>query len=509
MQYAAAMKNSTAAGQVRPAGSYRWLAALLLGAWFLYLLISPTLGFAWIESWHNEQRAAQVVLLAVTAFALAAMALDPAGRGQVPRVSWIVFAVFALGLLSAGFARYRDAAYAELALNGLLLGLALLSAGVHAGAPELSRRLLRWAALLLLAAYVAGVCVRYAAAISEQQAMDLSVLLLGYANPRFPSALHAILVPLVATLSLDPAERPLLRRLAFAVLVGIWAINIALGTRALAFAYVLALPALWMLGAGRGLWPLARRLALTALAGAALYALAFQVLPAWLGAGEAIAQRPIEKLLSGSNRHLLLASGWDAIRSAPWLGIGPMQFAAIPGVWSAHPHNWVLQLASEWGLPAAALSLYGIAGLLRTARRKLRESVADTPDRIAVLLASLIALVYGMVDGNLVMPVSQSAAAILFGVLLGDGCQAGAQGRFSGGPVSMAANLALAAGLVLASAQLGVFTASTLDAAMAKEDAHRYFARTVIWPRFWSDGTLPIGEVPPRPDPHAGASPSR
>ena len=38
------------------------------------------------------------------------------------------------------------------------------------------------------------------------------------------------------------------------------------------------------------------------------------------------------------------------LRSSPWLGIGPMQFAALASVVGAHPHNWPLQVAAEWGL---------------------------------------------------------------------------------------------------------------------------------------------------------------
>ena len=32
-----------------------------------------------------------------------------------------------------------------------------------------------------------------------------------------------------------------------------------------------------------------------------------------------------------------------------------MQFAALNSRVGAHPHNWPLQIAAEWGLPAFAL----------------------------------------------------------------------------------------------------------------------------------------------------------
>src|SRR6267154_969577 len=143
----------------------RWtdvVSVVLLAAWFLYLLLAPTVGFGWIESWHNEQRAAQIALLAATALGFCAMALDRRYRLRLPRIHWIVVAAVALA---------------------------------------------QYGALLLLGAYALGVGVRYAAAVSLQRALDPDVLLLGYANPRFPSALHALLIPLVAGLSADPGQK--------------------------------------------------------------------------------------------------------------------------------------------------------------------------------------------------------------------------------------------------------------------------------------------------------------
>ena len=47
----------------------QWVGGAILLTWLVYLLITPTIGIAWIESWHNEQRAVQVILLACTAVA--------------------------------------------------------------------------------------------------------------------------------------------------------------------------------------------------------------------------------------------------------------------------------------------------------------------------------------------------------------------------------------------------------------------------------------------------------
>jgi len=466
-------------------------SGFLLAASFGYLLVSPTVGFGWIESWHNEQRAAQVVLLAITAFAFGAMVLDARYRAQLPRIHWIVIAVFALGAISAARAKYIDAAYAEVALHFLLVILIIVTAAAVARHPKRAARLAQYGALLLLATYVLGVAVRYGAAVSLWRPLDLDVLLLGYANPRFPSALHALLIPFAASLAADPARRRLIRIVSFLVLAGIWAINLALATRAIWFAYMVSLPLLSILLGRRSTARIAVAVVASAGAGVLLYALLFRGLPAWIGFGESLQARSLDQLASGSNRELLIRSSLEAIRSAPWLGIGPMQFAAIPGVWSAHPHNWLLQLASEWGLPAAGFTIWGLATLFRRARAALSGTPASDYGPVAFITAGAVALVYGLVDGSLVMPVSQTAAALVFGGLIASSSRLAFPERLkpsANGGVPLIAFGAAILGVVC-STHLSRFVVQTVGAMTAVEQKG---ASAVLWPRFWSNGFLPF-----------------
>ena len=75
----------------------------VLLAWLIYLLVAPTIGFGWIDSWHNEQRAVQVVLLACTAVAYCVIGLltrpeESVGRWHLPA---LLLVFLALGLISA------------------------------------------------------------------------------------------------------------------------------------------------------------------------------------------------------------------------------------------------------------------------------------------------------------------------------------------------------------------------------------------------------------------------
>jgi O-antigen ligase len=477
------------------AGAARTMVAALLLAWLAYLLVAPTAGVGWINSWHNEQRALQIVLLSLTSLGLCAATLESGFRGLLPRIHWTVYAVFLLGAASAARARYPAAALAELSLHLLLVVLVVFTATAVAVDPQRNFRWMRRGALLLLAAYAAGVAVNYAAAFSLWRPLRIDVLLLGYANIRFPSALHALLMPLAASLALDAREPRGLRLGARAVLTLIWAINLGLGTRAIWFADGISLALLWFVLDRGALWPLARLLLATALAGSGAYLLLFQAIPAWTGMGVDLSGRTLDQLALGSNRSLLLASSWEAIESHPWLGLGPMQFAAIPHVWAAHPHDWILQLASEWGLPALALALWGLRRLFLLALRAARSAPQDAAGPMLPLAcAATIALVYGLVDGILVMPVSQSAAALVFGALLGCARAPLPATPAARPPALPRWTLALAAALLQAAAiaDLAWYACATIGAAMQSEEAQRFFPTHNLWPRFWSDGMLPI-----------------
>ena len=102
--------------------------------------------------------------------------------------------------------------------------------------------------------------------------------------------------------------------------------------------------------------------------------------------------------------------------SSPLLGLGPMHFATLGSEVGAHPHNWPLQIASEWGLPALALLAFALVWSVVRAS----DSMGLSSDfSIAALLAAAVALVYGLVDGIFVMPVSQTASALVLGFWLG------------------------------------------------------------------------------------------
>lgn len=457
-----------------------------LVAWLAYIMIAPTLGFQWIGSWHNEQRASQIALLLWTAAAYLFIGFESRRAGTANAWGfpvWLVV-ILAIGVLSSITTKFPHAALTEVGWFALLATTALLVAQVVSSDPE---SYARWAcrfALLFCTAYVLGVATRYLAAYNLGRAIDLDVLILGYANPRFPSALLALLMPLVASTVVDRAEPTWLRSAAAVVLSFIWAINLGLGTRAVWFAYLFALPATVVLLGWRQIARLAVVVGLSAAAGAVLYFLLLKTGPVAAGFGSTVPS-PTDNLSTLTSREILWQMSWAAIQAAPVLGIGPMQFASLDNAIGAHPHNWVLQLASEWGLVALVVLLAALMRWLFEISRAVRMTYSIAPP--GALLALLVALAYGLLDGLLVMPVSQSAAVLAIGLTLGT-----IRGRPGLHSRTNSASRFLT--VVLISCSIPVILGFSISSFEEQEQSTSYFRNrhpgAWLVPRFWEQGLL-------------------
>jgi O-antigen ligase len=238
--------------------------------------------------------------------------------------------------------------------------------------------------------------------------------MLGYLNPRFPSALHALLLPFVAAAALDDRLPRLVRLSAFVVGAGLWATNLGLATRGIWLVFALVCAAAVVVPR----WNL-RKLALAQaiLAGAGTLAYWAAVrFPTEAGVASQLQTRTVD-LTSLSFRDQLWLRSLQLTREDPLLGAGPMRFATDPHQVAAHPHNWFLQIAAEWGLPAMIMTVVLVVLFC------LRALSAGTMNRSIVqgapAFALLVFLSYGLIDGIHVMPVSQTLGFLITGVALG------------------------------------------------------------------------------------------
>jgi O-antigen ligase len=189
--------------------------------------------------------------------------------------------------------------------------------------------------------------------------------------------------------------------------------------------------------------------------------------------------------LDSSGRMPMWRNSLTDIKSNPVLGIGPMNFACTgPKYRAGHPHNFALQFAGEWGIPAT-LALFSILAFLALTMWRLEKTLARPYDvRLgALLVTSLVAAaVYSCLSGVLVMPASQVAGILIGGWLLGLV------------PASQPANSARRVPAVLLA--LGIFIGGSVTAFSLVEADQRVYRESVIpamdqkIPRYWQQGKI-------------------
>lgn len=381
-----------------------------------------------LYGWHDQQRIAELGLLCIL-FVLAH------GCG-VPFSVCRNDARFA----AFSFPFFSPALFAGTALSGL-------ASVIHAHWPHWA--LLEWALLLSLyigTFFVAGlrqqngvqfdrailliiisICVFYLFGFFGRYATVFAGLPLrvwdmftGFANLRFFGQFQTMTLPLL-TVGVMRGGSPLERRGAFGLLAGWWMLSIACGTRGTWLAMGAALMAVYFIGRRTGqIWVRCQVSGIAA--GLGLYGLLFLVIPRLMG-GEFDLINRLPELGSLSHRDVLWMGAWRMICEHPWLGVGPMHFAAIPNGIGAHPHNAVLQIAAEWGVPALLILLSGVAvGYYRFAL--ILRTSDDQPSfpqilRLSLFAALVAAATQSLVDGIIVMPYSQVTLMVIAGWSMG------------------------------------------------------------------------------------------
>jgi len=205
----------------------------------------------------------------------------------------------------------------------------------------------------------------------------------------------------------------------------------------------------------------------------------------------------LDALTNDSSRLMLWEPAARYAADNPWLGIGPMNFAATSNVYGNHPHSSLLQLLSEWGIPATVLCTSIVGALVWSFTRASREPAAGSNDHLPVLrcgvLAALIAaLAQSMVDGVLVVPTSQVMLFLLFGWaggLLRARRPIETKPSSRAGPLLLFAAIATAAPLFA----LAVQSSRAPEALCAHYCGH-------LLPRFWVAGGIGPDDFPVRPN---------
>jgi O-antigen ligase len=393
-----------------------WLVCIVT-----YVSFGPTQAPFYMPSLYDNARLLQ--LFALSALSLMTLAIPLLREGPLQTIAlargWVRFGLLSLAvlaLLSACRAAAPGMALQEIALL-LLLGLLALSIAALA----MGNRTAVDGALIMAfggsaLTFLVVFWMAQAATRETSQPFEWIHPFVTFANVRHFSQFQAYTLALLVVPIASTCLALRWRVAAYLVAAHWWALQFAVGTRAVWFASALAAAILLMV-LRRDAHAFLKWLAVAMAGGGVLYlALDMFVLADAPGLSE-MGRRGFDS----SNRGELWSSALGMVRNAPVLGVGPMHFSFTNFEWAAHPHNAVLQLAAEYGLPAATVAIGLVARLLWSCIRWTRSAETEE-DRLlntGLLAALLMGLSDALVSGNTLMPVSQMTLFILIGWVIG------------------------------------------------------------------------------------------
>ena len=256
---------------------------------------------------------------------------------------------------------------------------------------------------------------------------------------------------------------------------------------------------LWLLLRQRYL-PTLRQHAMAWIGGYLCFLFFSRLLPALMSAKAS----PVQTLLRSdlSLRDVLWNSAAQNIWQHPWLGIGPGEFSRQINNLAAAPHNGLLMLGAEWGVPVLVLVVVAVGGIIVRSLRELKGRVntesTGRPFAIACWLAFGALLLHSLVANVLVIPSSQTGLILAAGMACATTIS-GSSLRLNGGKKIVRVTTRVGHGImVLMTIGLSsVILAVDIPLLPARNSAYLNCMKPTpfLSPRFWQQGWL-INDCP-------------
>ena len=449
------------------------------------IAVSSTTGVGIGDSWFDEQRIIGAAALGLAAF----LVVFPLTSGlDRPSAFWMLF-VLMIGLLSSLFAKRPYLALLEWSVLALIARLVVGTRVLHLRTLSMIGALF---GTIVAAAYVTGVVANYISELIFGFAVGWQTLLVGFSNPRFPAHLEALTIPFMfLAWRLGPSR--FWRACAVLIAVAWWTCLIGSGSRTAWLALGVALGVVAWLERGRG-FPLTRFQGICALLGGISFVVFFLLLPALLGLTSTPEVDRLSDIASMGRRAILWRHGLDEAMANPFLGVGPMHYAYSYNGEGAHPHNFWLQIAAEWGLPAAGVLLAAAILLwqrLTQVAASFRSSSEEGQTGLVLLAAFTVWIVGTQADGFMVVPTSQLASVVVLSLCATFVAMADRQCREVTQTASILHKTLWAMVMLIALSMLASLAFSPFGKSGERERSWREGRENIYFhPRFWQQGWI-------------------
>ena len=252
--------------------------------------------------------------------------------------------------------------------------------------------------------------------------------LLGFNNPRFFNQYQLWCIGLICLPMLAEDVSTNTKRWLSVALTLWWVLLFYSASRGVLLAW-LAASVITLAFYKKSAWPFLRLQISTLIAGLVSFFALFKLIPILIGT----------QLVTGdvlrdttSDRLELWFKAFHLTVENPIFGVGPMNFPWY-NLTSFHPHNTILQLSSEWGIPATLIIIgivgYGAKNWLKKFNLTPLKTKSNYDLNLSIILFFTVVTngIYSMVDGVIVMPMSQVLMLTVIGLMIGQYCSANNQ----------------------------------------------------------------------------------
>lgn len=381
---------------------------------------------------YNEKRIIQVILLGITSIIAILFFRRDITKilCQLPLPSKALLSLlFFLGIVSTiiNSSNYKQSLL-ELGLIGLLFVTTLFVSALYRMQQEQFHKIVLTCLLLTASLYIVIAGGGYIASLIEPIPLLPYELFLNFSHPRFFNQLQSWTLPLIILpILLFRPKKTFHKKIYILIAIGWWLLLFISGGRGtlLGIGISMLLVIIFFNAYAKDWikWQLT-----TAISAFTLYLIFFLMIPILANSSpDNVLGFSALRSSGSSGRDFIWLTAWDLLQHNYLLGIGPANFACETSPFlPAHPHNTLIQIATEWGIPAAAilafLFLWGIRQWMRWSKKQMQHHAAPSDQNLIniALFASLTtAAVHALFSGIIIMPHSQVMLVIILGWMLG------------------------------------------------------------------------------------------
>lgn len=361
----------------------------------IILFYLPNFSYPASVSWHNSQRLGNILIL-IYSLVLLLFFYQFIIEKFVKTCS---VAIFTIAVFSIFLSRNSLWALTELSIIFGLVSIIYVIDNISINFEKLSKKLFFYTLCLTCLVMEVNFLVSYVSSIVNYGPIDFWVLISGFDNPRFFGQFCTIAIPILAIPLCYSFKRKFLYFILFSLFI---CTAITSGTRGTVLGLAVSLVVIfftskkWVEYFLNILGP--------SVVGLGFHIVLLQWVPRILS--QSVINDSVDRInFSLSAREVLWERAIQMILERPMLGYGPMHFASVNSI-ASHPHQIILQIGSEWGLPVLLLLLILAGFIFNKCLRVLRNN--NSSITYTFLFGALIAsLAQSMVDGVFVMPYIQ------------------------------------------------------------------------------------------------------